>query len=260
MASFTWAVTAAVSPTASATAPITIPSSLAIPPAITLATPAAQLGRVGLSRRLQIRAIDAAHRSLTYRAVGLPAGLRINPVSGLVSGTPTRAVRTRVTVTAIDAVGGSARAAFTWIVAGRPRVRASSVRLLPGGDVRLSVTLLAGAQAAAIKSIVVSVPRAVHLSLTARDRARGVSAVSRTGLRLSNTTRLVRGAVAIRLTRAARDATVRLFSPQVSLSRQLTANLRSRRARTVKLIATSVDGAGVRTRLFATATVMTPSR
>jgi hypothetical protein len=50
---------------------------------------------------------------------------------------------------------------------------------------------------------------------------------------------------------------VSLSSPQLSLSRQLTAYLTSRRARTVKLVVTSIDGAGVKTRLTATAIAVT---
>jgi subtilase family serine protease len=257
--SFTWSVTAPVSLTpAGAALPSTIPRPVATSPLVTLATPPAERGRVGVSRRLQIHATDAGHFALTYSALGLPAGMSISSVSGLISGTPTRAARTTVTVRAGDGAGGLRTTTFTWTVAGRPRVRASSVRLLPGGHVRLWVTLLAGARAAGIKSVVVSVPRAVQLSLTPRDRKGGISAVSPSGRRLSNTSRLLHAALIIRLTRTTRNATVSLASPQLSLSRQLTANLTSHRVRTVKLVATSIDGDGITTRLSTTATVTTP--
>lgn len=247
--SFTWSVTAAVSPTAAgATSPVTIPP---ITPQITLATPSAQRGRVGTSGQLQIHATNPAHRGLSYGALGLPAGLRMNSGSGLISGTPTRAARATVTVRASDRAGHSGMTTFTWTIAGRPRVRASSVRVLPGGHVRLSVTLLAGARANGIKSVVVGVPRAVKLSLTPRDRMRGISAVAPSGRRLSNTARVLHDTLVIRLTRTARNATVSLSSPQLSLSRQLAASPPSRRVRTVKLVVTSIDGAGVKTRLTA---------
>ena len=254
--SFTWSVTAAVSPTAaSATSPVTIP---AITPRITLATPFAQRGRVGTSGQVQIHATNPAHLGLSYSALGLPAGLRMNSRSGLISGTPTRATRATVRVMVSDRAGHSGRTTFTWTVAGRPRVRASSVRLLPGGHVKLSVTILAGARASGIKRVVISVPRAVKLSLTARDRRRGVSAVAPSGRRLSNTARVLHAALVISLARTARDATVSLSSPQLSLSRQLTAYLTSRRARRVKLVVTLIDGAGVKTHLAAAAIVTTP--
>ena len=249
---FVWSVTAASAAPASPAGPRTAATA----PVVTVATPAAQSGRVGVARRLQIYATATGPSiALAYSARGLPAGLRINALSGLISGTPTRAARTTVTVQVSDGAGGSATRTFGWTIAGRPRVRAGSLRLPAGGHVRLAVTLLAGAHAAATRSVVIAVPRTVHLALTARDRRRGITAVSPAGRHLSNTSRLVHGALVVRLARTARSATVNLLSPQLSLSRRLTASLTSRRVRTLKLVVTSIDGAGIRTRLPATATV-----
>jgi subtilase family serine protease len=248
---FTWSVAVRAVPTAPSTAPL----PPAPTPVVTVARPLAQRGRVGVARRLQIAAADSGHLALAYTATGLPAGLRINSSSGLISGTPARATRTTVTVRARDAAGSSATTASPWTIAGRPRVRASSVRLPQDGRARLSVSLLAGAHAAAIKRVVVSVPRDIRISLTPHDRTQGIAAVSPFGVHLSNTSRLLRAALVIRLARGARNATLSLSSPQLSLSRQLSVNLRRRRVRTVKLVVTAIDSAGIRTRLFARATV-----
>ncbi|MBV9450692.1 MAG: hypothetical protein JO345_32860, partial [Streptosporangiaceae bacterium] len=65
---------------------------------------------------LQISASDSASgQTLTYTATGLPAGLSISS-SGLISGTPTTAATSSVTVTAKDTTGASGSASFTWTI------------------------------------------------------------------------------------------------------------------------------------------------
>jgi cellulase/cellobiase CelA1 len=67
---------------------------------------------------LQVQAADsAAGQTLTYSASGLPAGLSISS-SGLISGTPTSAGTSNVTVTAKDSTGASGSASFTWTISG----------------------------------------------------------------------------------------------------------------------------------------------
>ncbi len=60
---------------------------------------------------------SAAGQSLTYSAGGLPAGLSINSATGLISGTPTAAGTSNVTVTATDSTGATGSASFSWTVA-----------------------------------------------------------------------------------------------------------------------------------------------
>ncbi|MFE9422385.1 protease pro-enzyme activation domain-containing protein [Kitasatospora sp. NPDC006697] len=84
---------------------------------VTVTNPGAQKGTVGAAASLQIAATDsAAGQTLSYSATGLPAGLSIS-TSGLISGTPTAAGTSSVTVTATDATGATGSAAFTFTVA-----------------------------------------------------------------------------------------------------------------------------------------------
>ena len=85
-----------------------------MPPSIT--TPAAQTSTVGQAASLAISASDPNGDALTYSASGLPAGLSINASSGLISGTPTTAGASSVTVTVNDGRGGIATASFGWTV------------------------------------------------------------------------------------------------------------------------------------------------
>ncbi|MDQ1684484.1 MAG: hypothetical protein QOC82_1221, partial [Frankiaceae bacterium] len=84
---------------------------------VTVTNPGAQTSTVGTAVSLQITASDSASgQTLTYSATGLPAGLSINSASGLISGTPTTAGTSSVTVTAKDTTNASGSASFTWTV------------------------------------------------------------------------------------------------------------------------------------------------
>ena len=82
---------------------------------VTVTSPGSQTGTVGTAASLQIGASDSASgQTLTYTATGLPAGLSINPGTGLITGTPTTVGSSSVTVTATDGTGASGTATFTW--------------------------------------------------------------------------------------------------------------------------------------------------
>ncbi len=84
---------------------------------VTVTNPGNQSSTVGTAVSLQIHATDSASgQTLTYSATGLPAGLSINSSSGLISGTPTTAATSSVTVTAKDTTGASGSASFSWTV------------------------------------------------------------------------------------------------------------------------------------------------
>jgi serine protease len=85
---------------------------------VTVTNPGSQSSTAGTATSLQISASDSASgQTLTYSATGLPAGLSINSTSGLISGTPTTAGTSSVTVTAADTGGASGSATFSWTVA-----------------------------------------------------------------------------------------------------------------------------------------------
>jgi subtilase family serine protease len=84
---------------------------------VTVTSPGNQTSTTGTAVSLQIQATDSASgQTLTYSATGLPAGLSINSSTGLISGTPTTAGSSTVTVKATDTTGASGSASFTWTV------------------------------------------------------------------------------------------------------------------------------------------------
>ncbi|WP_327292998.1 discoidin domain-containing protein [Streptomyces sp. NBC_01198] len=86
---------------------------------VTVSGPGNQTSTVGTAASLQIHAADSASgQTFTYSATGLPAGLSVNAASGLISGTPTAAGTSNVTVTATDGTGAAGSASFTWTVNG----------------------------------------------------------------------------------------------------------------------------------------------
>jgi non-reducing end alpha-L-arabinofuranosidase len=92
-------------------------SSVSTGNTVTVTNPGNQTGTVGTAASVQIHASDSASgQTLTYSASGLPTGLSINSATGLISGTPTSAGTSNVTVTATDTTGASGSAAFTWTV------------------------------------------------------------------------------------------------------------------------------------------------
>jgi hypothetical protein len=89
--------------------------------AVGIADPGDQSDVAGDSVSLQMTGTDADNQALTWSASGLPAGLSINPSSGLISGTlPSSAASANpyaVTVSAADGSSNASSVSFRWSVA-----------------------------------------------------------------------------------------------------------------------------------------------
>ena len=94
-----------------------------------ISTPANQIGNIGDPVTLAILASDPDGNALTFSATGLPAGLAINATSGLITGSPTAAGTSTVTVRVSDG-RLDASANFTWQI--RQTVNSPPVIQSPG--------------------------------------------------------------------------------------------------------------------------------
>jgi YVTN family beta-propeller protein len=81
----------------------------------TLANPGDQSTPRNNAASLQLVASDPNGDALTYSATGLPAGLSLNPTTGLISGTPTTLGTYTVVTTVTDGIN-VASASFTWTI------------------------------------------------------------------------------------------------------------------------------------------------
>ncbi|MFC9330716.1 RICIN domain-containing protein [Kitasatospora sp. NPDC057015] len=84
------------------------------PETVTVTGPGNQSGKVNTAVSLQLAATDTAGKALTFSATGLPAGLSISS-AGLISGTPTTAGSSTVTVTASSGTA-TGSTSFSWAV------------------------------------------------------------------------------------------------------------------------------------------------
>ncbi|WP_329369510.1 glycoside hydrolase family 3 C-terminal domain-containing protein [Streptomyces sp. NBC_00669] len=83
---------------------------------LTVTAPGAQEGLTGAAVSVQVAAHDTtAGQTPSFTATGLPAGTAISS-SGAITGTPTKAGTSTVTVTAHDGAGASASTTFLWTV------------------------------------------------------------------------------------------------------------------------------------------------
>ena len=93
---------------------LTLTQTGSAPETVSVTSPGNQSGNVNTAVSLQLTANDTAGKSLTFTATGLPAGLSISS-AGLISGTPTTAGSSTVTVTASSGTA-TGTTSFSWAV------------------------------------------------------------------------------------------------------------------------------------------------
>ncbi|MFJ4090913.1 M4 family metallopeptidase [Kitasatospora sp. NPDC089913] len=97
-----------------------------------------QITEVGAPAALEVKAINFNPGAVTYHATGLPDGLQLHPVTGRITGTPTAAGTSTVTVTAKASHNRRLSTTFTWKVSRGIFANATAVPIPDGGPAVLS--------------------------------------------------------------------------------------------------------------------------
>ncbi len=190
------------------------------PVVVTVATPAAQLGHVGAAARLAIHASANNGAALGYSASGLPRGLSMNRSTGVITGKPTDARRSSVTVTVADG-STSTTVTFVWTIAGLPRPSGTSLSGVARGQAQLAFTLTAGANAPVLRKLTVALPRGLTVSRSSRLVRRRISVRSPKGAHLKFKLATSRTKLTITLKSGARSVQVLIASPAIVSSNAL---------------------------------------
>ncbi|GAA0929061.1 hypothetical protein GCM10009554_11130 [Kribbella koreensis] len=83
---------------------------------ITVTTPTQQFSSVGTPVVLHVRATDSGGRPVRLTATDLPDGLRLNAITGLIYGVPSKPGTHSTTVTATDSTGARGNTVISWVV------------------------------------------------------------------------------------------------------------------------------------------------
>jgi subtilase family serine protease len=198
---------------------------------VSVTSPGNQLTDVGTPVSLSVHGADSGGQGLTYSASGLPAGLAINATTGVISGTPTTAQATTVTVHAADQYTNAGSTSFAWSIAsrppkvGRPTAKSVTITGLGKGRPKLSFTLTAGSNAPALKGVTVTLPKGLSFATKVKTLDKGITLKSG-AKKLKFTAKVARGALAVAFKSATRSASLTLVKPAVTISKSEAASIR----------------------------------
>ncbi|MGA9860459.1 MAG: protease pro-enzyme activation domain-containing protein [Solirubrobacteraceae bacterium] len=189
--------------------------------------------------------------ALTYRAFGLPPGLRLNQSTGLISGRPSRTGQFIVRVNAVDGDLATAGQTLTWTVGAAPRISRLTLQRGPHGSPLLSFTVAAGRQAPQLQTLAITLPSGLRV---AARRGVSVTSTGRRPIALRFTDHGgPAGTLTIRLRRAAESMHVTLAPPSLSLRTGRIPALRG--GNHVALMISVTDSSAGQSRLSARVTV-----
>jgi kumamolisin len=221
---------------------------------VTVGNPGPQSTVVGHAVSLQATASDSGGAAVGYVASGLPAGLTINALNGLISGTPTTPGSTSVTVTATDSVANVGSTTFTWtianppLVAGRATVKSDKLSGIPTRKPKLSVTFEAGTNAPALKSVSVTLPNGLSFANKAKSLAKGIG-VKDGGKKVKFKAKVQRGRLTITFKTSQRTATITIGKPAISVSRSLASKVKHHKIKRLSVGLRATDTANTTTKI-----------
>lgn len=223
-----------------------------IAPTVTLSgVPSSVSGRVGTPLRTSaLSALDSVAAAITYTATGLPAGLSINPSSGVISGTPTQAADRTVTLKAADAYGGSASRPVSFVVRGNPHASSGRVHV-SGRTGSLTLTLRSGQYSPELKTVLLIAPRGARFSGRSSILSRSVRAVSPSGTQQAISRKVSGRRLTVTFSTTTSASRLKLSGAELTLTKSLARGL-AHRTRTFRLTLVMTDASGTQTRVTLT--------
>jgi subtilase family serine protease len=208
---------------------------------VTVANPGSQKTVLRARVTLRVRASDSGAAALSYSASGLPAGLSINASTGVIAGIPTVARAAAVTVAASDGFTNSGSTRFTWTILGPPASSHASLGGLARGNAKLAFTIGAGANAPALKTLVLSLPSGLSFAKSSHSLAKGIGIKGSNGRKLKFRLSLKRGKLTVSLSSAAKQAAVAISTPAISVSSGLATRVRRGKIKQLSIALKAVD-------------------
>ncbi len=221
-----------------------------------VAGPGNQTSVKGHAVSLAVQATDSGHAALTYSATGLPAGLRINATTGVISGTPARTQTSAVTVRAADAFTNAGSASFNWavVVPGRPQLgSAHGLSGLGRGRPKLTFSVAAGAFAPALRSVTIRLPGGLSFARNTTSLAKGTS-VKSGPLRVGFAASRKGGALVVTFKAAVIMASFTIRGPAVTITTRAAAQVRRHKVKRLAVSLKATDASREATRLRITFT------
>ena len=212
-------------------------------PSLRVHNPGLQRTLTGTASGLQIRTVGGA-AAPRFTARGLPDGLVIDGSTGIISGAAKRPGVFNVNVSATDGTAAVGGAAFTWIVEGSPEVSNASLRRVSRGKPVLSLTIAAGQDAPELRTISLSLPADLRLSLLS-----AVSVFSAGNEPLARSVSGQRGMLTVTLRDAASLVRVVLGAGSVIPAGSLVTSVRQGQHSTIGLGVEAIDQSGLKTAL-----------
>jgi subtilase family serine protease len=201
-----------------------------------------QISPRGRKLTLKTHASDSGGVPVIYTALGLPAGLKLNALTGVIGGTPTTNGVSSVTITAQDDYANVASSRFNWAIVpiGRPQAVGVKLTGVAKRRPRLRFTMHAGVFAAPLKSVSVSLP--TGLSFTRRGRAVTKGLLVKVGKgRVKYRARVSHGVLTIILRHAAGEVFASIGVPTLSAGAVFAAKARRHKIKRVRVGLSAID-------------------
>jgi subtilase family serine protease len=204
---------------------------------VSVASPGTVTATAGTPFALQMAGADSGSAALSYAAAGLPAGLAINPATGVISGTPTTVGNAAVTVSATDAFTNTGSVPFAIDVV-KPvvkkiKLKPSKVALAGLGKRKPTLSFQINGKTA-VKSFAVSVPKGLAFAKKAKALKKGVTVTAgKKAAKLKLKAKKV--TLTVTLKKAAKKVKVTIHKPALTITRKEASKIKHHTVRKLAL-------------------------